>query len=107
MEHAEWAAPIVPVVKQDGTIRICGDYKMTVNQAAKQDIYPLPRVDDLLASLAGGKHFTKLDLAHAYLQVPLDEESRQFVTVNTEKRLYQYTRLPFGAHNGAFAARHS
>ena len=96
VQHAEWAAPIVPVVKQDGTIRICGDYKMTVNQAAKQDIYPLPRVDDLLASLAGGKHFTKLDLAHAYLQVPLDEESRQFVTVNTEKGLYQYTRLPFG-----------
>ena len=41
VQHAEWAAPIVPVVKQDGTIRICGDYKMTVNQAAKQDIYPL------------------------------------------------------------------
>ena len=46
------------MVKQDGSIRICGDYKVTVNQAAKRDMYPLPQVDDLLASLAGGKSFT-------------------------------------------------
>ena len=68
VEHDEWAAPIVPVVKQDGSIQKCGDYKVTVNQTAKRDLYPLPRVDDLLASLAGGKSFTKLDLAHAYLR---------------------------------------
>ena len=43
MEVSEWAAPIVPVVKTDGSIRICGDYKVTVNQAAKLDTYPLPQ----------------------------------------------------------------
>ncbi len=37
VEFAEWAAPIVPVVKTDGSIRICGDYKVTVNRAAKLD----------------------------------------------------------------------
>ena len=47
------------------------------------------------ASLAGGRTFTKLDLAHAYQQVGLDEESRKFVTVNTHKGLFEYTRLPF------------
>ena len=93
---SEWAAPIVPVLKPDGTIRICGDYKITVNKAAKPDVYPLPRVEDLFATLAGGKTFTKLDLAHAYQQIPLEESSKQYVIINTHKGLYQYNRLPFG-----------
>ena len=88
MEFAEWAAPIVPVVKRDGSVRICGDYKVTVNRAAKVDAYPLPRIEDLFASLNGGTRFTKLDLAHAYQQVPLDEESKNLVAVNTHKGLY-------------------
>ena len=41
---SEWTAPIVPVLKKDGTVRICGDYKLTVNQAAKTDNYPLPKI---------------------------------------------------------------
>ena len=41
---SDWAAPIVP---PDGSIRICGDYKVTINKATKQDVYLLPRVEDL------------------------------------------------------------
>ena len=93
---ADWAAPIVPVVKSDGTIRICGDYKLTVNRVAKTDAYPLPRIEDIFASLSKGKLFTKLDLAHAYQQVPMAAESKKYTTVNTTKGLFQYNRLPFG-----------
>ena len=96
VESSEWAAPIVPVLKPDGTVRICGDYRLTINRAAKPDTYPLPRVEDLFATLAGGKSFSKLDLAHAYSQIPLADASKQYVTVNTHKGLYQYNRLPFG-----------
>ena len=96
VQFADWAAPIVPIVKQDGTVRICGDYKVTVNKAAKVDSYPLPRVEDLLASIGHGEKFTKLDLAHAYLQIPLEEESKQYVVINTQKGLYKYNCLPFG-----------
>jgi len=46
--------------------------------------------------LAGGKYFSKLDLAQAYLQIPLEKESRKYVTINTQKGLYQSTQLPFG-----------
>ena len=67
-----------------------------LNQAAKLDTYPLPRADDLFALLAGGKTFTTLDLAHAYQQIPLDEDSKKLVCINTHKGLYAYNRLPFG-----------
>ena len=96
VQHSEWAAPIVPVLKDNGTVRICGDFKQTTNKATKTEVYPLPRIEDLFASLAGGTVFSKLDLSHAYLQLPLAKESRPFVTVNTHKGLYQYQRLPFG-----------
>lgn len=96
LQISNWAAPIVPIVKQDGSVRICGDYKLTANQAAKTDTYPLPKIEDLFASLSGGKSFTKLDLAHAYQQIPLDEQSKQYTTINTHKGLYRYNRLPFG-----------
>ena len=58
VSFSDWAAPIVPVVKGDGTIRICGDYKLTVNAVAKTDSYPLPRIEDIFASLSNGKTFT-------------------------------------------------
>ena len=99
VQFAEWAAPIVPVLKPDGTARICGDYKLTVNKAAKLDAYPIPRIEDLFARLAGGKKFTNLDIAHAYQQIPLDEDSRSSVTINTHKGLFRYNCLPFGAHS--------
>ena len=96
IQFSRWAAPVVPVIKQNGGVRLCGDYKLTVNQASPVDSYPLPRVDELLASLSGGKLFSKLDLSQAYLQLPLDEQSQEYVTVNTHKGLYRYNRLPFG-----------
>ena len=84
------------VAKKNGLVRICGDYELTVNQAAKLDTYPLLHIDDLIASLLGGKRFTRLDLAHAYQQIELDEESRQLVVINTHRGLFHYNRLPFG-----------
>lgn len=94
---ADWAAPIVPVLKPDKkSVRICGDFKLTINQASRLDRYPIPKVEDLLTSLAGGQSFTKLDLSQAYLQIKLKEEARKYVVINTHKGLYQYTRLPYG-----------
>ena len=82
--------------QSDGTVRICGDFKTTINQASVTETYPLPRVDDLFADLSGGKLFTKLDMSNAYLQLPLSDESKQCVTINTHKGLFQFNRLPFG-----------
>ena len=96
VQFSEWAAPIVPMVQQDSSIRVCGDYKLTVNQVAQVDLYPLPLVRDIFASLANGKSFMKLDLAHTYQQLVLDNDSRPYTTIDTHRGLFRYTCLPFG-----------
>ena len=95
-KFSQWATPIVPIVKKDGSIRVCGDFRQTVNKHAKTEIYPLPRIEELFTTLSGGQSFTTLDLSHAYLQLELEEESQELVTINTHKGLYRYKRLPFG-----------
>ncbi len=54
VQFSEWATPIVPLMKQDGTVRVCGDYKLTVNKVSKLDAYPIPKLHDLYTKLAGG-----------------------------------------------------
>ena len=97
IQHAEWAAPIVPVMKADRqSVRICGDFKQTVNKASPLDKYPIPKIEDLFSQLSGGQKFTKLDMSQAYQQICLDDESKKYVVINTPKGLFQYNRLPFG-----------
>eukprot|EP00731_Ephydatia_muelleri_P022229 Em0014g820a len=67
-----------------------------VYYSENRDQYPLPVPEELFATLAGGKQFTKLDLSNAYQQLLLDNDSRKMCTINTHRGLYQYTRLPFG-----------
>ena len=95
---ADWAAPIVPIVKEDGTVRICGDYKLTVNQASKLESYPVPRVEDLFASLSGGRLFSKIDLTNAYQQMRLDDASKAYTTITRIKVCLSTTDYLLGWH---------
>ena len=94
--HSSWAAPIVPVLKADNSIRICGDYRLTANKVALTDCYPIPKIDSLFTCLAGGKYFSKLDMSQAYAQLELDEKSKAYTVINTSKGLFKYNRLCFG-----------
>uniref|UniRef100_A0A1X7VC22 Reverse transcriptase domain-containing protein n=1 Tax=Amphimedon queenslandica TaxID=400682 RepID=A0A1X7VC22_AMPQE len=69
VEFPDWAAPVVPVVKSNGSLRICGDYTVIVNA---------------------------LDLTHAYQQLHLSLKSQKYATINTSKGIFYYERLRFG-----------
>ncbi|XP_062589261.1 uncharacterized protein K02A2.6-like [Saccostrea cucullata] len=101
VKNSSWAAPVVVVPKADQSVRICGDYKMTVNRVISEEHYPLPNTDDMFASLAGGKKFTKLDLSQAYSQLELDRESQECLTINTHLGLFRYARLPYGVSSAS------
>ena len=94
--NSRWAAPLVIAPKANGSLRICGDYRLTVNEVATPYQYPLPRIEELLSSLTGATVFSKIDLKSAYNQLPLDDISRQYLTVNTHRGLLKPTRLSFG-----------
>lgn len=97
VEFSEWGTPIVPVLKSDGSVRICGDYKATVNpNLAPIHIYPLHRIEYLFSQLQGGQYFSKIDLSQAYQQILVDSDTQKVLTISTHKGLFTYTRLPFG-----------
>lgn len=77
VEFSDWATPIVPVLKKNGEIRICGDFKVTVNPKLNITKYPIPKIDDILASLKNCSMFSKIDLSQAYAQLELDEDSKK------------------------------
>ena len=84
----EWASRIVPVLKSDRSVRICGDFKVTLNSVSKLDRHLIPRIEDLFATLGGGKLFSKLEMSQAYQQVELDDVSKQYTVINTQKGLF-------------------
>ena len=103
---------MVPVPKPDGSVRLCGDFKTTINPILQVDQHPLPKPEYLLTILTKGKKFSKIDLSQAYQQMILEPDHRKYTTVNTHLGLFQYTRLPFGiasapTANGENLARNS
>lgn len=95
VDTSDWATPLVIVHKPDGSLRICADYKVTLNKMLYVDKYPVPKVDDLFSRLRGSKYFTKLDLSQAYNQILLDE-TRNLTVINTHRGLFMYNRLVYG-----------
>ncbi|XP_064475711.1 uncharacterized protein K02A2.6-like [Ornithodoros turicata] len=96
VRHSSWATPIVPVVKKNGAIRVCGDYKSSVNSVVRWETYPLPTPEELFSKLSGCLVFSKLDLGQAYQQLTVDKETADLLTITTHRGLFRVTRLPFG-----------
>lgn len=101
VSYSEYASPIVPVLKKDGTVRICADYSVTINKQLLVEKYPLPTSQELFTKLHGGEEFSKLDLSMAYNQIKIHESSQNITCINTQKGLYNYSRLIFGLASSA------
>ena len=93
-----YAAPILFVKKNDGSLRMCIDYR-ALNRITVRNQYPLPRIDDLLDQLAGASVFSSLDLQSGYHQIRITEEDRPKTAFKTPMGLYQFKVLSFGLTN--------
>lgn len=93
VDRSEWATPIVAVKKSNNRVRICGDYKLTVNPQLCTEEHPLPTVNEMFSDLAGGEEFSKVDLEQAYMQLEVENVDQEILTLNTPWGLFKPTRL--------------
>lgn len=92
----KWTSNIVIVKKKNkDQIRICLDPKY-VNEAIVRKRYQIPTIEEVLPELAHGKVFTLLDCKNGFLQVPLQESSRDLTAFWTPMGIYRWKVLPFG-----------
>ncbi|XP_062701836.1 uncharacterized protein LOC109416329 [Aedes albopictus] len=90
-----WVSPLVVVGKANGEPRICLDLRR-VNEAVLRERHPMPMVDDFLARIGPNMIRSKLDVKDSFLQLELDEASRDAMVFLTARGLYRFKRMPFG-----------
>ncbi|VDP87737.1 unnamed protein product [Echinostoma caproni] len=99
VESTAWAPPVVMAMKRDSsTPWICGDCRLNLNPRLQRCAATTVESEDFMKSLHGCQYFSKIVLADACLQIPLNVESRYLTTINTPWGTYQYHFLPFGLH---------
>ena len=92
---SSWSAPVVVVPKADGGKRLCIDFR-ALNAITRTFIWPMPRVEDILAKLGKAKYFTTLDLRSGYHHIALDKQSIKKTAFCTPFGKYEYLKVPFG-----------
>jgi len=77
---------------------MCIDYQ-ELNKITIKNLYPLPRLDDLLDQLKEVVYFSKLDLHSGYHQVKVAEQDAWKIAFKTKQGLYEWLLMPFGLNN--------
>ncbi|GFY68319.1 RNA-directed DNA polymerase homolog [Trichonephila inaurata madagascariensis] len=90
-----WSSPVVLVKKKYGEWCFCVDYRR-LNKITKKNVYPLPRIDDALDSLAGTNIFNMMDLKSGYWQIEVDDKDREKTAFVRPDGLYEFKVIYFG-----------
>ncbi|UYV72886.1 hypothetical protein LAZ67_10001072, partial [Cordylochernes scorpioides] len=93
-----WSFPVILVKKRDGKYRFCVDYRK-LNNVTVKDVYPIPRIDEVMDTLQGSTHFSAIDLRSGYWQVEVEKRDKEKTAFTTAHGLYEFNVMPFGLCN--------
>ncbi|KMQ89852.1 s68306 pol retrotransposon woot [Lasius niger] len=91
----QYVNPLVVVVKKTGEIRLCLDAREMNKRMANDHDQPLT-IDEVFRRIGDKKYFSTLDVAKAFWQIPLTDDSKQYTGFKFNNQTYVFKRLPFG-----------
>jgi hypothetical protein len=98
VHHPVWLANPVIVPKANGKLWMCIDYTC-LNKACPKDLYPLPRIDEIVDSTSECDLLSFLDAYSCFHQIQMSREDRKHTTFVTADGLYCYVVMPYGLKN--------
>ena len=99
--ESPWASSVVLVRKKDGSLRFCVDYRK-LNSVTKPNVFPMPRINDMLDQLGKSKYFSTLDLAAGYWQIRMEPSSQEKTAFIVPQGLYEFRVMPFERDSGSW-----
>ena len=104
--QSPWCNVVVLVQKKDGTLHFCIDFRH-LNVQMKKDSYPLPRIQEVLESMAGSAHFLSMDFKSGFWQIKMAPESQQYTAFMVGNLgFYEFTCMSFGLCNALATFQH-
>ena len=97
-EPTDWCAPVVPVLKKTGKVRLCVDLKK-LNQAVRREKFIMPTMDEIAAKLTDARVFSTLDCSQSFWQLPIHKDDRKYTCFITPFGRYVFNRLPYGLNS--------
>ena len=93
-----WNSPILCVAKKDGSVRVCANFKNTLNKRlCRPDPFPAPAIEEVFNSIEDGNDlFSSLDLQSGYWQLKIREEDKHKTAFTWQGETLEFERVPFG-----------